>query len=419
MLTVIQTFALIFVLVIVLLIAEIHHRVTVMFMAVLLTIYFGVQHGLFSLEQVYSFIDHEVVLFILGIFILFESLAKSGLFEFFSYKLFSFAGSTPRKAYFLLALLTFILSVLVSNITAITIIGGLTIYIYREIGIDLEKALIAEGVVTNIGGLVLPISSIPNVIVSSTMKMGFIDFLVVSIPISLILFTLSLLLTFKITETSSCVNVLTWKKHLEGEKRPSYRALLVFVSFLLLLSLNEKLGIPPYLIAMSLATIMMWFSGVDPRQLFKTINWETVFFISTFYIFVEGLRVSGVLELIIQSMQPLLSPAAFLSVATLTLISGFVSALIDNIPVTLILLPVTSRSVNPIPLDWAIIIGGNLGGNFTTFGSPSTLIATSMLKDETGSVSQVSFLKVAVLPNLIYITVSSLYLSILTLLGFI
>ncbi len=420
--TAVQTFILIFVLVVILLIAEIHHRVTVMFVAVLLTIYFGVQYRLFSLDQVYSFVDYEVILFILGIFILFESLAKSNLFEYISYKLFSFTEATPKKTYFLLILLTFLLSVFVSNITAIAVIGGLTISLYKRAGIDLEKALIAEAVVTNIGGLVLPISSVPNVIVSSTVKIGVTQFVTVAFPISLVLLAFFVFITLKTVKKRDTASFLgsegneTFKIE---EKKPTYKAFLIFISFLLLLILNERINVPPYLIAMSLATVMLWFSGIDPKDVFKAINWEPLFFVASFYVFVEGVKASGVLDIIIHLLNPLLASHTYISAAALTLVSGFISAFIDNIPVTLLLLPIASKSLNPTPLYWSIILGGNLGGNLTPFGSPSVIIALSMLKERKGKINQVNFLKISILPTVLCLIISSIYLLILNISGFI
>ncbi|HET7699370.1 MAG TPA: sodium:proton antiporter, partial [Candidatus Limnocylindria bacterium] len=61
--------------------------------------------------------------------------------------------------------------------------------------------------------------------------------------------------------------------------------------------------------------------------------------------------------------------------------SGILSAVIDNIPYTITMVPLVEelgRTVNVEPLIWALVFGADMGGNATVVGASANVVVSSM-----------------------------------------
>src|SRR5207247_2400147 len=61
--------------------------------------------------------------------------------------------------------------------------------------------------------------------------------------------------------------------------------------------------------------------------------------------------------------------------------SGIISAIVDNIPYTITMVPLVQelgRTLNVEPLIWALALGANLGGNATVVGASANVVVASM-----------------------------------------
>ena len=75
-----MVFALIFLLILLLIFTEAVHRSLAAILGALLITVFGLLYRVFRYEEILGFLDLHVILFILGLFILFEVLREVGLF---------------------------------------------------------------------------------------------------------------------------------------------------------------------------------------------------------------------------------------------------------------------------------------------------------------------------------------------------
>jgi Na+/H+ antiporter NhaD/arsenite permease-like protein len=365
-----------------------------------LTIMFGVEYGLFSnkdlVGELVNLIDMNTVLLVVGVMILAEAVARSGFFEFIGLTIAKAVGGTFSMISITFIILTIVFSSVISNITAMIIMGALTVSLARKAGTDPTQTILNEAVVTNIGGLTLMISSVPNLIVAAQLRIGFIDFLSVSLPLMVILSFVSIPLLARHTkngtnkEQHTQINIDPWSAI---EKRSLfYRAAAVFTIVLILFIFADSLKIPLGLIAMGGATAMLILGGQEPESIFSGIDWGTIFFLTSFYIVVGGLERSGVIanmanEIIaVSSFNPAIIPILGVWSCSIP------SAIVDNIPMTVTLIP-TMKHISQIShfpltvLGWAIVFGANLGGNLTPIGSASNIVALGILKKEGKTIS--------------------------------
>jgi Na+/H+ antiporter NhaD/arsenite permease-like protein len=99
------------------------------------------------------------------------------------------------------------------------------------------------------------------------------------------------------------------------------------------------------------------------------------------------LQASGVINDFANGIVQVLSLNSHITPVLNIWVSGISSSVIDNIPMTLTLIPVMQHvsAVTGYPLrilGWAIVFGANLGGNLTPIGSASNIIGLGILKKE-------------------------------------
>ena len=300
--------------------------------------------------------------------------------------------------------------------------GALTVSLAKKYNADPTDAILHQSIMSNVGGLTLMISSIPNLIVAANFGLNFIEFLQVSLPLTLILIVITM--GFLIRETNRSV-VVNQDVHIDVDpwsvvenKAMFYRAAIVFVVVILLFVFQGSIGIPLGLIAIGGATAILVLSGQEPESIFAGIDWGTIFFLTSFYIVVGGLDNSGVLGSFANRIVALSRSDPSIAPLLNVWVSGIPSAVVDNIPMTLTLIPIMDQvsAMTGFPLKilgWSIVFGANLGGNLTPIGSASNIIALGILKRNNKTIDWGEWLQRFGLIVLVQLIIATAYIVLL------
>ncbi|HHZ72327.1 MAG TPA: hypothetical protein EYN56_04590, partial [Gammaproteobacteria bacterium] len=133
-------------------------------------------------------INWNVIAIILGSSLFVDVTSRSGLFTWIAIKLTRASAGDPLKLLVYYGVMTVVFSAVLNNVTAMIIVGSLT-------GVSLKRLernnlllgfLIVEALLTNVGGLLTLISSVPNIIVGTTAGISFVRFFVVAGPFVLV-----------------------------------------------------------------------------------------------------------------------------------------------------------------------------------------------------------------------------------------
>ena len=129
-------------------------------------------------------VDWGVITIILGASLFVDVTSRSGLFTWIAIRLTKASGGDPVRLLWAYGIMTVVFSAVLNNVTAMIIVGSLT-------AVSLEKLdrrdkllgfLLTEGLLTNIGGLLTLISSVPNIIVGTAADISFVAFFVRASP---------------------------------------------------------------------------------------------------------------------------------------------------------------------------------------------------------------------------------------------
>ena len=178
----------------------------------------------------------------------------------------------------------------------------------------------------------------------------------------------------------------------------------------------DTIGVGPEAVALGCGILALLISRVDPAEIFREIDWETVFFIAGFMFIIGGLESTQFLNGV--SMQLFQFAGGNSMVATqMTLwFSGLASVVVSNIAVALTFTPIVSaQALSGLNLNavWSgLILGTNLGGATTPFSGAVMMMAVGTLKREKISVKFGEFAKIGIITTLIQLGFSSLYLTL-------
>ena len=129
-------------------------------------------------------VDWSVIAIIMGSALFVDITSKSGLFSWIAIKLTKASGGDPFMLLVYYGLMTVIFSAVLNNVTAMIIVGSLTAVSLGKLDRNdkLLGFLLVEGLLTNIGGLLTLISSVPNIIVGTSAGISFVKFFVIAGP---------------------------------------------------------------------------------------------------------------------------------------------------------------------------------------------------------------------------------------------
>ena len=110
--------------------------------------------------------------------------SKSGLFTWIAIKLTKASKGDPVILLWLYGLMTVVFSAVLNNVTAMIIVGSLTAVSLGKLDKNdkLLGFLMVEGLLTNVGGLLTLISSVPNIIVGQAAGISFASFFIKAAP---------------------------------------------------------------------------------------------------------------------------------------------------------------------------------------------------------------------------------------------
>ena len=378
-------------------------------------------------------VDWSVIAIILGSSLFVDVTSKSGLFTWIAIKVTKASGGDPRRLLYFYGLMTVIFSAVLNNVTAMIIVGSLT-----AVSLDKLKQnklllgfLLIEGLLTNVGGLLTLISSVPNIIVGTAADISFVTFFVKSAPFVVVatlitlwmgalLFGIGKLKDQAAKEEAKLLvagfdendGVESW-----GFFKFSVAMLLLFIVTIATTSALpgiSKLGMG--FVAMTFAVIMLWRFKSDVNRFYSAVDWDLLGFFIALFMVIYVMEHALVLERIGDGLQMVMTdisaenPSA--KDASLLLIgSAFFSSVTDNIPLAAMFASILSNLGAPesSTLWWSVIFGANLGGNITPIGSASTLVAVTIMHKHKLPLSFAAFVKAAIPYALVQIVLALVY----------
>lgn len=383
---------LIFIIVLILIFSEKVNRTIVAMVGATLMVILGITLGFYNQEQAVEVVDFNTLGLLIGMMIMVGLLEPTGFFQYLAILAAKISKGKPFYLLVLLGAVTSIVSMVLDNVTTVVLIAPVTILICEILGYNSRPFLISEAILSNIGGIATLVGDPPNILIASAANFTFVDFLRNSLPIVLIIWLVSLavinllfrndLRSLNQQENSNLISQLSPKEAIK-EPKIVYKVLTMIMIALIGFLVEEIIQLEPSIIAIGAASLaLLWVNPKKVREVFNLVEWDVLFFFSSLFILVGGLENAGVLHMLVQMIPTDGNLHPVLLGVILLWIVAILSAIVDNIPITIALIPVIQElgmmGIDVTHLWWALAFGAGLGGNGTIIGSTANVIVTSL-----------------------------------------
>ena len=383
----------------------------------LFTVWIGLSYDVFTYEEAASFIDMKLLGLLIGTMIVMEVAYRSGLFRLIALYTIRVAGGDQRVLFVIMCITSAAVSMFLSDSTALLLIAAAVTAISKVMNYDPVPYFVSASIMVNLGGTSTLIGSVSNMIIGLSAGLSFSDFIAYLSPCELILWmlttlTLYILYKSKLKGKNEVPKYDPWEG-IEDRKPLIWSAILLAV-FLGLFTIHKSLGIPPEAVALGCAVLALAIGRVDPTEVFRSIDWETIFFLGGFFIIVGGLEKTGLLKDLAGWFMNMTGGGTFVLSTILLWISGLTSTIISNIAVALTFTPIIRDlgAANTIPIWSALVLGSNLGGAATPLSGVVTIMTLGALKREGFKISLAEFTKAGVLTTFTQLLFANLYILI-------
>jgi len=387
--------------------------------------------GVISPHEVLNFVDWDVLGLIIFMNMYSYILEESGFARFVTYKIVSSIKNT-RVLLYSLILLSGIVSLILENAVTVFIFAPVALEASIMLGVDPRKILIGIALAAGMSGSATMVGDPPAMIVAGHYNLGFMDFIFYNTrPSMFFLILIPMIIAiasyvyFNFKEIDE-KNIDLSKVDLGAvDKLFVYEALVFLLVKIVLLSVRKELGLPltiPAFIALTcvLATRILVHRDVETARntIREGLDYKLPVFLISVFLLSNSLKKHGVTDIIASYILSYAGGNPISIAITVFTLSAILSAFIENIPVTLTLLPIIdvvsiNLRVDPVILAWAALSGLTAGGGYTYIGSGANVVAIHILESKKIKTTFNSFIKTALPFNIVNtITVLGLYIAI-------
>jgi Na+/H+ antiporter NhaD/arsenite permease-like protein len=275
------------------------------------------------------------------------------------------------------------------NVTTVVLIGPVTVLICEILGISTLPYLMTEALLSNTGGVATLIGDPPNVLISSAANLSFDDFIVHSFPVVIVAWVAALFLLLRLfrrelarqPRNSRAVMELDPAETL-NDPRNARRILIVLGVAILLFFLDRVLHVSPSFIALSATAFALVWVQPDLSEVVKKIEWSVLIFFASLFVMVGGLEAAGIFRVVIALVERAATIPPVIFGICLIWIIAILSAVVDNVPITIALIPVIQglgeAGMDMQPMWWALAFGAGFGGNGTIVGATANIIVANL-----------------------------------------
>ena len=371
-------------------------------------------------------IDWSVIVIIFGSSLFIDVTSRSGIFAWTAIKLTKMSKGDPVRLLWFYAGITVVFSAVLNNVTAMIIVGSLSAVSLKK----LEKQdlllgfLLTEGLLTNVGGLLTLISSIPNIIVGTAAGISFVTFFYKAAPYVVVATLATLFMAQRIfgirtlaseAERKEAEALVASFDETESVMSPGFFSFSWVLLFLFILGIATA-SVTPIISDLGMGFVAMGFAVIalirlksEPEKAYVAIDWDLLLFFAYLFVVIHVMEHAEVLHLIGQGIGQLIALGDSAGPLALLWSGSLASSVTDNVPLAAVLAKILAGTPADSNLWWATIFGCNLGGNFTPIGSASTLVAVAIIHKNKLPMSFGSFVKAAAPFALVQLVLASVY----------
>lgn len=368
-------------------------------------------------------INWATIIFIAGMMVMVEGMAKAGFFRWLCMMLARMVHYKPIPLFVAFMLMSAVLAMFIDSITVILFLAAVTIELSKLLKFNPVPMILSEIFCANLGGSATMCGDPPNIIIGTSLGYSFADFILntgVMALISLVLVVIYFYFAFRKElvagrteeiDSSSMPN----PKDTITNKKDFVISCVIFACAVVMLVTHAQTGLTVALIGAVIAVVTLITSGRYALEILKRVDYKTLLFFIGLFIVVGGLEQTGILELIAGLIGEVSRGNLKIMVAIIIWVSAVASAFVDNIPFAATMVPVIQslaavQSVDTATLAWALSMGTDIGGSATPIGASANVVGTSVAAQNGHVIGWGKYCKTAIPATVVVIAVSMIFI---------
>ncbi|MCR5494932.1 MAG: anion permease [Treponema sp.] len=365
-------------------------------------------------------IDWATIIFLTGMMIMVEGMARVGFFRWLCLRLAKAVHYKVIPIFIVFMLMSAILSMFIDSITVILFLSAVTIELSQLLKFNPVPMILAEIFCANLGGSATMCGDPPNIIIGSKLHYTFVDFLTNTGLIAGIGLIVMLLYFYFI-----CKKHIMPKEEVKSTYLPSPESAItdkkgfvsssiIFGLAVILLITHAQTHLSVATIGVGIALITLITSAKYIPMLLKKVDWQTILFFIGLFVVVGGLEQTHILELIASFIENISAGNIYVMIAIIIWVSAIASAFIDNIPFAATMVPVIQNlslvsGANMLPvMAWALSVGTDIGGSATPIGASANVVGTSVAQKAGYPVGWSEYCKICAPATIIVLLISTI-----------
>lgn len=371
-----------------------------------------------------SGINWETILFIIGMMIMVEGMARVGFFRWLCMRIAQMVKYRIIPIFITFMLLSTFLAMFIDSITVILFLAAVTIELSQLLKFNPIPMILSEIFCANLGGSATMCGDPPNIIIGTSLGYSFGDFIQntgIIAAVSMVAVILYFYFIFRkdLKQNEGKQDTSSYPKPAEAitDRTGFIISCVIFLAAIVLLVTHAQTGLTVSSIGLFIGIVTLLAAGKNALLLLKKIDYKTILFFIGLFIVVGGLEQTGVLKIMAEFIGRICGGNLMLMVAVILWISAIASAFVDNIPFAATMIPIirslaASQGIDLSILAWTLAMGTDIGGSATPIGASANVVGIATAAKEGHIIKWGKYCKAMVPATLLVIFISMLIIYI-------
>ena len=336
-----------------------------------------------------SGVNWATIIFILGMMIMVEGMARVGFFRWLCMRLAKLVHYKVLPIFVTFMIMSGVLAMFIDSITVILFLATVTIELSQLLKFNPLPMILSEIFCANLGGSATMCGDPPNIIIGTSFGYSFADFIMNTGAIAGICMIFTVLFFFfaykKDLKGDESIDVSTFPTPESAitDKKGFILSSFIFGCAVILLVTHAMTGLTVATIGVFISILTLLSAPKHIPEIIKKVDYKTILFFLGLFIVVGGLEQTGILEIVAGFIGKISGGNVYLMIAIIIWVSAIASAFIDNIPFAATMIPViqslaATTGVSLATMTWALSMGTDIGGSATPIGASANVVGTSV-----------------------------------------
>jgi Na+/H+ antiporter NhaD/arsenite permease-like protein len=342
-----------------------------------------------------SGINWETILFIFGMMVMVEGMARVGFFRWLCMRIARLVNYQVIPLFVTFMILSTILAMFIDSITVILFLAAVTIELSQLLKFNPIPMILSEIFCANLGGSATMCGDPPNIIIGTSLGYSFTDFVTNTGAIAgicLIAVLAYFYLIFHKELTAGGAKQVDYSSLPDPEttitdKKGFAVSCAIFAAAIVLLVTHAQTGLTVSTIGSLVAIATLVTSWKYAILLLKKVDYKTLLFFIGLFVVIGGLEQTGILEIMAGFIGRISGGNVMVMVAIIIWLSAVSSAFVDNIPFATTMIPIikslsAAYGVDLSMLAWTLAMGTDIGGSATPIGASANVVGIATASRE-------------------------------------